>query len=185
MCPSPTRPSAQRVGRVLVTGASGNVGRHVVSSLAAAGQEVLAFVRDPDKAPAGDGVEVVSGDLTSPPTLVPALREVDRVFLVWPGLPVDAGVVDALADHASRVVYLSTDVSDLADDEPATSFQLFAPGRRNTPPTFASRSRQLEPPEPFGIGEEVDLDDPPSLTMNAPTDNGAPSRVVTTTPGRR
>jgi hypothetical protein len=82
MRPSPTTPSAQRVGTVLVTGASGNVGRHVVSSLAAAGEEVRAFVRDPDKAPAADGVEVVSGDLTSPRTLVPALREVDRVFLV-------------------------------------------------------------------------------------------------------
>jgi uncharacterized protein YbjT (DUF2867 family) len=122
MCPSPTRPSAQRMGRVLVTGASGNVGRLVVSSLAEAGEEVRAFVRDPDKAPVADAVEVLSGDLTSPQTLVPALREVDRVFLVWPGLPVDPGVVDAIADHASRVVYLSTDVSDLADDEPPTSF---------------------------------------------------------------
>jgi uncharacterized protein YbjT (DUF2867 family) len=122
MCPSPTRPRAQRVGTVLVTGASGNVGRHVVSSLAAAGEDVRAFVRDPDKAPAADGVEVVSGDLTSPRTLVAALRGVDKVFLVWPGLPVDPGVVDALADHAGRVVYLSTDVSDLADGEPAASF---------------------------------------------------------------
>jgi uncharacterized protein YbjT (DUF2867 family) len=30
--------------------------------------------------------------------------------------------VDAIAEHATRVVYLSTDVADLADGEQATSF---------------------------------------------------------------
>jgi uncharacterized protein YbjT (DUF2867 family) len=102
------------MSRVLVTGASGNVGRQVVSSLAAAGEAVRAFVRDPERAPVGEEVDAVAGDLTAPETLAPALREVDRVFLVWPGLPVDPRVVDAIAGQAARVVYLST--------EPATSF---------------------------------------------------------------
>jgi hypothetical protein len=60
--------------------------------------------------------------LASPQTLKPALRGVEAVYLMWPGLAVEPGVVDAIAEHATRVVYLSTDVADLADGEQATSF---------------------------------------------------------------
>jgi hypothetical protein len=41
---------------------------------------------------------------------------------MWPGLPVDLTVVDLVAEFARHVVYLSTDVPDLADDAPALSF---------------------------------------------------------------
>lgn len=94
---------------ILVTGATGNVGRHVVSELAQAGLRVRALVRDPSRAALPERVEVVAGDLTKPGTLEPALAEVDEAFLVWPGFAARTAepVVEALAGQARRVVYLS------------------------------------------------------------------------------
>ncbi|MEV5326530.1 NAD(P)H-binding protein [Nonomuraea sp. N2-4H] len=98
------------MGKILVTGATGNVGRHVVSRLAKAGLDVRAFARRPEKVQAG--VETVQGDLTVPESLEPALKDVESVFLLWPEFNVgDAGeVVEAIARHARRVVYLSAHV---------------------------------------------------------------------------
>src|SRR5262245_25919669 len=110
------------MGTFLVTGATGNVGKHVVSSLVEEGAAVRALVRDPARVSLPEGVEAVRGDLSSPRTLEPALRGVDGVYLMWPGLPVVPGVVETIAAHAERVVYLSADVPDLADGEPAAVF---------------------------------------------------------------
>lgn len=106
----------------LVTGATGRVGRHVVASLAEAGHGVRALVRDAEAAALPGGVEAVQGDLTSPEAVERAAQGVNDVYLMWPGLPVDHRIVDALARHVRHVVYLSTDVTDLADGETATSF---------------------------------------------------------------
>ncbi|RKT17757.1 hypothetical protein BX285_2150 [Streptomyces sp. 1114.5] len=58
-----------------------------------------------------------------PESLEPALAGgVEAVYLMWPGLPVQPRVVESIARHAKRVVYLSADVPDLADDEPAVIF---------------------------------------------------------------
>jgi uncharacterized protein YbjT (DUF2867 family) len=62
-----------------VTGATGNVGKHIVSSLAGAGLEVRALARDSGSASLPEGVEVVRGDLSSPQTLEPAVRGVEGV----------------------------------------------------------------------------------------------------------
>ncbi|MFF0412251.1 NAD(P)H-binding protein [Kitasatospora sp. NPDC004745] len=107
---------------ILVIGATGSVGRHVASALAEGGYGVRALVRDPGRVPLPEGVEAVRGDLSAPETLAAALRGVDRVYLMWPGLPVEPRVVELIAAHAERVVYLSADVADLADDEPAVIF---------------------------------------------------------------
>ncbi|MFI6927993.1 NAD(P)H-binding protein [Nonomuraea spiralis] len=107
---------------ILVTGATGNVGRHVISSLAEAGHEVRALVRDLARAVLPEGVEPVRGDLASFDTVEQALRGVDRVYLMWPGIPVDPRVVTTVAERAERVAYLSADVTDLADDESATIY---------------------------------------------------------------
>lgn len=66
---------------ILVTGATGNVGRNVVEQLLAAGEDVRAMTRDPANAHLPDGVEVVSGDFRRPETLPPALEGVARAFL--------------------------------------------------------------------------------------------------------
>ncbi len=94
---------------VLVTGATGNVGRHVLSGLLERGVEVRALVRDPAAARLPEGVEAVRGDLTRPGTLEDAAAGVASVFLLWPGFgAADApAAVDAVARHARRIVYLS------------------------------------------------------------------------------
>jgi uncharacterized protein YbjT (DUF2867 family) len=68
---------------VLVTGATGNVGRPVVRALLAAGREVRAAVRAPGS-PVPDGAEVVAFDFTDPGTWTATFRGVEAVFLVRP-----------------------------------------------------------------------------------------------------
>ncbi len=48
---------------ILVIGATGRVGRHVVGQLVNRGAHVRVFTRDPSKAEFPDGVEVAKGDL--------------------------------------------------------------------------------------------------------------------------
>jgi uncharacterized protein YbjT (DUF2867 family) len=110
------------MSKILVTGPTGNVGKHVVSLLAEMGCDVRALVRDPGKASLPEGVDVARGDLSSPHTLVAALRDVHSVYLMWPGLAVEPRVVELIAEHVRRVVYLSADVPDLADGEQPTIF---------------------------------------------------------------
>ena len=50
---------------ILVTGATGNVGRQVVSQLVAGGAAIRALTRDPDSAHLAEGVSIVGGDLSS------------------------------------------------------------------------------------------------------------------------
>ncbi len=94
---------------VLVTGATGRVGHAVVDLLIDAGVPVRALVRRAESAAIlPTNVEIVTGDLTVPESLDDALRGVGSVFLVWTAPPqTAAAVVDRLAAHRQRVVYLS------------------------------------------------------------------------------
>jgi uncharacterized protein YbjT (DUF2867 family) len=94
---------------VLVTGATGHVGRHVVDGLLRAGARVRVLLRNPGAARLPEGVEVARGDLSVPATIDACLRGVEAVFLVWPFFSVEAApaVVAAIAKHARRIVYLS------------------------------------------------------------------------------
>lgn len=94
---------------VLVTGATGRVGRKVVAQLLAAGVPVRALARRPETAGLPAGVEVVAGDLTVPESLDAALRGAGAVFLVWTAPPATvAAVVERIASPARRVVLLSS-----------------------------------------------------------------------------
>jgi uncharacterized protein YbjT (DUF2867 family) len=64
---------------IVVTGANGFVGRHVVDRLAKQGTPVRAMVRDAALLRQRAGVEVVTGDVTKPATLAAALRGADRI----------------------------------------------------------------------------------------------------------
>ncbi|MCP3802012.1 NAD(P)H-binding protein [Allokutzneria sp. A3M-2-11 16] len=66
---------------ILVTGATGNIGRCVVERLVGAGQRVRAMTRDPRAARLPAGVEVVYGDFERPETWRDALEEIERVYL--------------------------------------------------------------------------------------------------------
>jgi uncharacterized protein YbjT (DUF2867 family) len=94
---------------ILVTGATGNVGRQVVSQLLAADCRPRAMTRDPDSAGLPPRVEVVRGDLTDADSLERCLDGVDAVFLVWTA-PADAAnaAVSRIARHARRVVLLTS-----------------------------------------------------------------------------
>lgn len=74
---------------ILVTGATGNTGRHVVAELLRRGQTVRALTRDPERAagllPAG--AEVVAGTHTEPDTLAAALEGATGLHItVTPGV---------------------------------------------------------------------------------------------------
>lgn len=66
---------------ILVTGATGNVGRHVVAGLRRAGVGVRAVTRSPARAGLPAGVEVVRGDLAHPESFVDAFAGVTRMFV--------------------------------------------------------------------------------------------------------
>jgi uncharacterized protein YbjT (DUF2867 family) len=94
---------------VLVTGATGRVGRLVVDELLRAGASVRALSRRPERAALPAGVEVVAGDLTDPASLAPAVEGAAAVFLVWTAPPATVpAVVARLAAQPRRVVYLSS-----------------------------------------------------------------------------
>ena len=69
---------------ILVTGATGRVGRHVVQGLLEEGATVRALVRNPQTARLPEPVEVVRGDLYDPAAVERAAAGVDAVFLLWP-----------------------------------------------------------------------------------------------------
>src|SRR5437016_10056951 len=98
-----------RMTPVLVTGATGRVGRVVVDLLLDAGVPVRALThRSEAKATLPANVGVVTGDLTMPESLDAGLRGVGAVFLVWTAPPTTApAVVERLATYARRVVFLS------------------------------------------------------------------------------
>lgn len=98
-----------RARPVLVTGATGRIGRAVVDELLAAGVPVRALTRDPAAAALPDGVEVVAGDFAEPASLDRALRGVRSVFLLWTAPPATAGaVIERIAAHTRRIVFLSS-----------------------------------------------------------------------------
>jgi uncharacterized protein YbjT (DUF2867 family) len=70
---------------ILITGASGNVGREVLKQIASTGALVRAAFQSVSKASvAPSGVNVVTMDYNQPETLHAALQGVERVFLVGP-----------------------------------------------------------------------------------------------------
>jgi uncharacterized protein YbjT (DUF2867 family) len=96
------------MNRILIIGATGRVGRHVVSQLPATGVQVRALARNPRTAGLPPHVEVVRGDLTLPETLDKCLDGIDTVFLVWTAPPATvAPAFERIAKHAGRIVFLS------------------------------------------------------------------------------
>jgi len=65
---------------ILVTGANGFVGRHVVARLAGTEHDIRAMVRDASAYSSPEGVTVVEADLVKPDTLAAAVAGVDIVI---------------------------------------------------------------------------------------------------------
>src|SRR3954449_4841364 len=103
---------------ILVTGATGNVGRQVVEQLTKRGAKVRALVRDPSKAHFPAGVEVVQGDLLDVDSMRAAVSGVSTLFLLNAVVPdefTQALIALNLAREAGieRIVYLSVIHSDV------------------------------------------------------------------------
>ncbi|GAA1989578.1 SDR family oxidoreductase [Amycolatopsis minnesotensis] len=99
---------------ILVTGATGNIGRHVVGGLLARGLSVRAMTRDPAAAGITPGAEVTRGDLAEPAGL--PLNGVEAVYLMAMG-GAPAEVVERFERAGvRRVVLLST--ADVLDGVP-------------------------------------------------------------------
>ncbi|MFD6281954.1 NAD(P)H-binding protein [Streptomyces sp. NPDC060209] len=115
--PDTDRPSGAPHGSsILVTGATGNLGREVVERLHARGPRVRRLVRH-QTGPL-PGVDSVVGDITDHTTMRKALVGIDTVFLIWPLLDSAPArsLIEELTATAPRVIYLS---SSAIDDEAA------------------------------------------------------------------
>ena len=107
---------------ILVTGASGTIGRPLIDVLVHEGAEVRAVTRDPRAADLPSGVEVVEGDPSRPETIAPFLEGVTALFLHPRAVGLAAGELLALARErgVKRVVTLSaTNVDDNLDEQPS------------------------------------------------------------------
>ena len=103
-----------KVTKILVTGATGNVGSRVVRELRERGASVRAFARDTAKAAKvlGDGVELASGDFSDAVSVRRALKGVEGVFLACANGPrqveYETGLIDAAREAGvRRIVKLS------------------------------------------------------------------------------
>lgn len=90
--------------KILVIGATGNVGSNLVNFLAEKGEQVRAATRHPDDYPDLANVEAVEFDYDRPETYGPALEGVDRVYVI-------ARNADA---HADKVIIPFIDQAEAA-----------------------------------------------------------------------
>src|SRR5207302_5833994 len=103
----------QENAMILITGASGNVGSEVCTQAATVGLKMRATFQRPVKAcKAPTGVEAVIMNYAKPETIRPALKDVEKVFLVGPparNLPALEGnfVKEVCAAGRTHVVKLS------------------------------------------------------------------------------
>lgn len=93
---------------ILVTGARGQVGKHVLTGLLEAGATVRAASRNPQPGEFPDGVDTVRLDLTNPATLPAALTGVDKVFLYAQASTAGAFAAAAAEAGVRHVVLLSS-----------------------------------------------------------------------------
>jgi uncharacterized protein YbjT (DUF2867 family) len=95
---------------ILITGATGNIGKELIPLLLEVGQPVRVFVRDERKVAYLDTcVERVAGDLNKAETLLPAVKDVERIFLVTYETQQDINVIEAAKRAGVRhIVKLST-----------------------------------------------------------------------------
>ena len=95
--------------KILILGATGGTGKHLVQQALAQGHLVTALVRDPSKVTPHANLQVVRGDVTAPGDLEPVVRGRDAVLCaLGPGVKSDP--ISALAARALVGVMMKEDV---------------------------------------------------------------------------
>ncbi|MDH6126505.1 NAD(P)H-binding protein [Kitasatospora sp. GP82] len=107
---------------IVVTGASGNIGRGLVGQLLAEGAQVRALTRNPERAGLPEAAESVRADLTDSVSLERAFQGAESLYLnlAAGGSTVVGQVVDAAVKAGIRRVVLNSSLSVTdtpADDE--------------------------------------------------------------------
>ena len=97
-----------KIMTILVTGATGNIGRRIVDHLIDLGaNNIRALTTNPAKAKLPDGVTVLTGHLGKPESLPAALKGVDRMYLAPLPDTLDITLELVKAANVSYVVALS------------------------------------------------------------------------------
>jgi len=119
--------------RIVVFGATGNVGRQVVLEALSRGHEVIGVVRDPDAVRTRDpGVKLVKGDATDPSSVARIVKGADAVVsAISPRVNARGLAAPKLTDNARAIIegLRSAGVKRVLYVGGASSLEV-APGRR-------------------------------------------------------
>jgi len=99
---------------ILITGASGRIGRRVAALLASEGHQLRLMTRTPERAPSLPGAETIYGDFNKPATLIAAFEGATKALIISAsGKPGERALLHNNAFQAAEqarvqhVVYLS------------------------------------------------------------------------------
>ena len=133
---------------ILVTGATGSIGRPVVEVALGAGHRVRALVRKPGVLTSSHGLDIVTGDLTSPPTLRKAVDGIDAIVFthgtygsVGQAEAVDFGGVRNVLGRAGSTTTIRTSAAWYSCK--GTSATRARPGTASSPGGRSRRSSSL------------------------------------------
>ncbi|MGP3989651.1 NAD(P)H-binding protein [Streptomyces sp. 3N207] len=110
---------------IVVTGATGNIGRTLVPLLAEAGEAVVAVSRRAQPAGLPDGVRHAQADLGNSASMRPVLKGSDALFILLggelngPGESAEALLDVAVEAGVKRVVLLSSQINSTRPDAPS------------------------------------------------------------------
>jgi len=190
---------------VLVTGATGTIGREVARQLSGEGVSVRAGVRDQAKARKQFGADIalVPFDFENEKTFSEALEGVEKVFLLPPLLPNQLEVMNAFVDAAKRagvrhVVKLSAigiddesqptaikshDANERHIRESGVAFTFLRPNSfmQNFITYFAPHNGAIYLPWGNGTASFVDTRDIASVAAKALTSDGHEGKIYTLT----
>jgi uncharacterized protein YbjT (DUF2867 family) len=112
--------------RILVTGATGTIGREVISHLSKKNAAVRAGIRDAAKARAqfGDSVELTPFNFEDPASHPAALEDVENLFILPPLVPDQVAITIALVDAAKSAGVQHIAKLSVIGADPAAEFTL-------------------------------------------------------------